>query len=147
MSTPTTSSRFPGPKPTRKIASPEKIVETHGKGMRSAFRRMDTLLKMRPEFADYMAKQQRLQKLREYDARIEALQKARALLKEAALGRPSKAELRSSEAFCAAHSWTEEDATFFVEDFQSRHPPTDRPIDKKKVASGMSSLASALLQS
>ena len=118
--------------------------------MRNDFQRMDTLFKRRPEFVDYMAKQQRSRRLREYDARIEALQNARAHLEKSGLYKLSKGELKSAEAFCLANGWTKEDAAFFVEDFQSRCPPTekkDQQLDKKSVASGVSSLASALFNS
>ena len=117
--------------------------------MRNDFHRMETLFKKRPEFIDYVARQQRLLKLREYDARIEALQNARAHLEKSAPYKISKSELRSAEAFCMAQGWTKEDAAFFVEDFQSRCPLTEQSsrLDKKSIASGVSSLASALLNS
>ncbi len=117
--------------------------------MPNDFQRMDILFKQRPEFFDYMAQQQRSFKLRDYDMRIEALKKARVTLEQTPVYRLSKAEVKSAETLCGAQGWTKEDAAFFVEDFQRRCPASNKSgsLDKKSVASGVSSIASALLSS
>ena len=114
----------------------------------SGFERMDALLKHRPEFIDYMSKQRRLLELQRYDARIVALSRARATLNETPIYRLLKADVRSAATLCLANDWTKEDAAFFIEDFQKRRPPDDLPkIDKSRVVSGVTNIASALMHS
>lgn len=114
--------------------------------MSSGFGRMDVLFRSRPEFNDYMAAQKRGSELRRYDERIATLTNARATLESAPLYKLTKHEVRSAEALCAARGWTKEDVAFFVEDFQKRCPLTDsKKTDKSRVASGVSSVASALM--
>ena len=112
----------------------------------SDFTRMDVLFKTRVEFNDYMSSQQRALELRRYDERIAALKSARSTLESAPLFKLTKQETKSAETFCVSRGWTKEDAAFFVEDFQRRCPMTDsKKMDKTRVASGMSSIASALM--
>lgn len=113
------------------------------------FERMNALLRNRPEFADYISKQRRMLELRQYDERIEALSRARALLDGTTIHRMPKSELRSAEAVCRAHGWSKEDAAYFVEDFQARCPPPGdgKKADKASIAAGVTRIASALLHS
>lgn len=116
--------------------------------MPSDYSRMDALFRSRPEFNDYMSTQLRKLELQRYDARIASLTQARATLETAPLYKLTKSECRQAEALCSAHGWTKEDAAFFVEDFQRRCPLLDaKKTDKTRVASGVSSIASALLNS
>lgn len=111
------------------------------------YERMDTLFRTRPEFNDYVAQKIRAHKLREYERRIDALRRAQETLKAQPVYRLSAADIKSASSLCARFAWSEEDAASFVEDFQAKCPQPSHgsATDKSRVASGVTSIAQALI--
>lgn len=111
------------------------------------YERMDTLFRSRPEFNDYVAQKIRAHKLREYERRIDALRRAQQTLKAQPVYRLSGTDVKSASSLCARFGWSEEDAASFVEDFQAKCPRTSQTpaADRTRVASGVSSIAQALM--
>ena len=107
------------------------------------FARMDRLWKNNNDFIDYMSHHNRAKEIQQYDARIAALQAAKATLESQAVNKLSKRDFKTAEKLCKEKGWTKEDADYFVEDFLKRKPAARASLTR--VATGLSQLSQAFM--
>lgn len=111
------------------------------------YKDMDAMLKRHPEFARYVAEQQRALALKEYDERIRALGAARAALaEEPVVALPTT---MCAKTFCESQGWGQKDAMFLVADFERRFPRAQtaktRQVRSRRIVSMLSRIASTIL--
>ena len=111
-----------------------------------SIRRMESILKSRPDFVDYVSQEHRKCAIVEYERRIEALQHAKATLEGTPVYRLHRKNYKNAEQLCKQIGWKDEDAARIIEEFLQKRPARNKDkLETSRIVTSLGHIGHAMM--